>query len=133
MTAIEQTKLHRFVWRHVGDELRSDLVPRRTAVDKIVLYRPLLERLVHYRRGVVQAQRGIVIRNVGFGRRGHDAIDHRRRKAGLFGDPSGQRRVAHFGEGENQPPPAPCGAAGCQLAGKGATVQASRIQRSAIN
>jgi len=57
---------------------------------------------VHDRRGIVHAERRIVVGNVGVGRCRHDAINHGRRKACVPFDPARERWVARFGECRDQ-------------------------------
>ena len=102
MAAVEEPQLHRFERSHVVDQLGAYLLPSRSSGDKIVLDRPLLERLVHDRRGIVHAERRIVVGDVGLRRCRHDAIDHGRWKACVPFDPPRERWVARFGERRDQ-------------------------------
>jgi hypothetical protein len=86
----------------VIDQVGACLLPSRPPGGELILDRPLLERLVHHRRGVVNAQRRIVVGNVGVGRCRHDAVDHGRRKAGMRVDPKRERSLARFGERHHQ-------------------------------
>src|SRR5438132_3510820 len=102
MTAVEQAELHRLERRDVANELRACALPGGPPRDEVILDRPLPERLVHDRRRIVQPEHGIVLGDVGVGRRRYDTVDHGRGKARVVLDPTGERRIARLSECDDQ-------------------------------
>ncbi len=104
MTGVEQPQFHRLVGPHVVDQQNTRLLERRAAVGEVVLEHPAGERLGQHRPFVGDAEiafcRGD---DLGGGGRG-DAVHHRGREPGEFGDPVGEVPAEQFGMRDDGPP-----------------------------
>ena len=78
MRAVEHAQLRGLIGRGVGNEFRPDRIPSRTRASEIILDHPLAECFGDHRAFIAHAQHRLDRRAVGIGRRGHNAIDHRR-------------------------------------------------------
>ncbi len=98
MAAIQHTKFHFFIGKHVRDEHRPCFIPVRTTGNEIIFDNPLTEILAYDAAGIGKTD--LVFNHVKLLWRHcrHDAIDHGARKGDMLRYPGRQLRIEIIGK-----------------------------------
>ena len=96
MAAVEHTQFHHFKRYHIGNELRTNVVPVRATVDKVIFDNPLTEWLTGDSTRIVHPQLVGNLLQRFWRRRRNNAVYHGARESGVSLNPLRQLRVARL-------------------------------------